>query len=96
MPLNLQERHQSLQIPPGWSSPEFSLGQIVSWKIDTHHLQTNEAWGKIIGLTWWEKSWVYDVLPSPNCPLAIAYPQTWGTEEYSETLGADELTLIVS
>jgi hypothetical protein len=29
MPLNLQERHQSLTIPTGWSAPEFFFGQIV-------------------------------------------------------------------
>jgi hypothetical protein len=50
MPLNLQDRHQSLRIPPGWSAPEFSLGQIVCWKITNPRLKADEAWGQIIGL----------------------------------------------
>jgi hypothetical protein len=96
MPLNLQERHQTLRIPPGWSAPEFSLGQIVSWKITNPHLKADEAWGQIIGLSWWEDTWLYEILPSPNCPLAVAYPKTWGIGNDVEALRADRLTLIVS
>jgi hypothetical protein len=96
MPLNLQERHQSLRIPPGWSVPEFSLGQIVSWKIPSPLIKPNEAWGKIIGLCWWQDAWLYEVLPSADCPLAVAHPYTWGTGDDVETLPAHRLTLIVS
>ena len=94
MPLNLQERHQSLRIPTGWSVPEFSLGQIVRWEVPLHSLELATAWGQIIGLSFWENSWVYEVLPSRDCPLSLAYPKTWGTGDDIEMLQAEQLTLM--
>jgi hypothetical protein len=94
MPLNLQERHQSLRIPTGWSVPEFSLGQIVSWDVSGYPRKLGTAWGQIIGLSFWEDRWVYEVQPSPDCPLSLAYPKTWGTGDDIEMLKAEELTLI--
>jgi len=43
MPLNLQERHQSLTIPTGWSVPKFSLGQIVRWEVPGYSLELTTA-----------------------------------------------------
>jgi len=94
MPLNLQERHQPLRIPAGWSAPEFSFGQIVRWEIPNSFIEPSEAWGEIIGLSWWEEAWVYEVLPSADCPLAVAHPYTWGTGDDIETLPAHRLTLM--
>jgi hypothetical protein len=94
MPLNLQERHQFLSIPTGWSLPKFSLGQIVHWEVPGYPLGLTTAWGQIIGLSFWEDSWLYEVLPSRECPLALTYPATWGTGEDIETLRAEQLTLM--
>ena len=94
MPLNLQERHQFLSIPTGWSLPKFSLGQNVRWEVPGYPLELTTAWGQIIGLSFWEDSWLYEVLPSRECPLALTYPATWGTGEDIEMLRADQLTLM--
>jgi hypothetical protein len=94
MPLNLQERHQFLSIPTGWSVPKFSLGQIVRWEVPGYPLELTTAWGQIIGLSFWEDSWLYEVLPSCDCPLAVTYPATWGTGEDIEMLRAEQLTLM--
>jgi hypothetical protein len=94
MPLNLQERHQSLTIPTGWSAPEFFFGQIVRWEIPNSLIEPSSAWGEIIGLSWWQDDWVYEVLPSADCPLAVAHPYTWGTGDDIETLPAFRLTLM--
>jgi hypothetical protein len=93
MTLNLQERHQSVSIPPGWQAPKFQFGQIVRWELPLHCSEPREAWGTIIGLTWHESDWVYEVLPSADCPLAVAYPRTWGTGDDIEVLPAHRLTL---
>jgi len=94
MPVNLQERQQFLSLPTGWSAPQFTFGQTVRWEISNPRLKADTAWGKIIGLTFWESDWVYEVLPSPDCPLAIAYPATWGTGNDIEVLFAERLTLM--
>jgi hypothetical protein len=94
MTLNLQERHQCLSIPTGWSAPEFQFGQIVRWNASDIVREPYEAWGEIIGLSWWDEHWLYEVLPSSDCPLAIAYPRTWGTGNDIELLSAHRLTLM--
>jgi len=95
MPVNLQERQQFLPLPAGWSAPQFTFGQTVRWEIPNPHLKIGTAWGKIIGLSFWEGEWVYEVLPSSDCrPLAIAHPATWGTGDDLEMLPAERLTLM--
>jgi hypothetical protein len=41
-----------------------------------------------------QNDWVYEVLPSADCPLAVAHPYTWGTGDDIETLPAHRLTLM--
>ncbi len=93
MTLNLQERHQSLPIPAGWQAPEFHFGQIVRWKISLRHPEPRQAWGKVIGLVWYGGGWNYEIIASADCPLAVAYPRTWGTGDDIEILPAHRLTL---
>jgi hypothetical protein len=90
----LQERHQSISIPAGWSAPKFSLGQIVRWQVPGFSPELAGVWGQIIGLSWWEGIWIYEVIPSSNCPLAVTYPATWGTGDDIEMLRAEQLTLM--
>jgi hypothetical protein len=96
MPVNLQERQQFLPLPAGWSAPQFTFGQTVCWEVPLHSLELAAAWGQIIGLSFWEDGWLYEVLPSPDCPLAITYPKTWGTGNDIELLFADQLTLMAT
>jgi hypothetical protein len=92
--LNLQKHFQSVKIPTDWSVPKFSFGQVVRWEIPDSRLEVKIAWGQIVGLSFWNNTWFYDVLPSLDCPIAIAYPTTWGTGNDWETLPAERLTLM--
>jgi hypothetical protein len=95
MPLNLQERHQFVAIPAGWSVPKFTFGQIVSWDIPQNlHFKANKAWGQIIEMTFYCGSWQYGVTIAPDCPIAVAHPRTWGVGDLIEILHPEQLTLV--
>jgi hypothetical protein len=94
MPLNLQERHQSISIPTGWTPPEFSFGQVVVWELPPHPWwKARKLWGQIVEMSFHEGSWHYGVVPAPDCPVALAYPETWGSGEQTEILHPDQLSL---
>jgi hypothetical protein len=94
MPLNLQERHQSISIPAGWLPPEFTFGQTVVWEVSLgSHWKARKAWGQIIEMGFYSDGWQYGVIPASDCPIALAYPETWGKEELTEILRPEQLTL---
>lgn len=93
MPLNVQKCHQVYTLPPGWSTPKFSFGQIVRCDFpETYFLESRIAWGEIVEMGFFDGNWFYGVLISPDCPLAIKHPQTWG-DGVVETFFANQLTL---
>jgi hypothetical protein len=97
MPSNIQKDQRLYTIPTGWSTPEFIFGQFVLWKLPaTTKLKTIVAWGQIVEMSFAGGTWLYGSNISPNCPLALAYPDTFGEQGIVEWFRADKLTLIAN